>query len=935
MCGRSQNDTGYNAIAKIYLGGNMINLIKCKSTRLLWRVMLLSFFMGALGIKQFQNLAQADNEIDSNPYRVEFDEGDLNYPYGTYRELEIHLSGGTISSDILWQNIEGELPPGLILENASGRSIRIFGAGKFVDRWCFTLAASNNNNNNNNFLAFRELCLNGTENKALDYPRATRKGILPNAEVGKVYRERLVFKDKKDYTYTGNITQQSLPKGITVEFQAKNHRFLVAGTPKEKGVFKFTTKLADNLGNVVSQQYQFEVLPKVVRTPDPDPLPDPQPQPQPIYQCPAGYYYSPTLGYCVEDRSTSCPAGSYYDAYKNSCEYYHTEPSCGSNYYYDYFLERCVQKEYPRCPWNYEYSDYYGRCVRQSYTCSFGYYYDWSRQECRRSHNSNSCNNDSYWDRQYNRCEPQWNGCSSGYRWDYDSHRCVRRWDSCRPGEYYDSIYGGCTRRTENCEPGSRYNYGSGHCEYNNSPRRCPSGQHWSYQTESCVNDNVNQPPPPRPNCEDVAQTPVACSQYAGQYGIPANATQGNASWTKNSCTGAIKYTGGCSAPAPRCEEVPQTPVSCAQYAGQFGIPANATQGNASWTKNSCNGEIKYTGGCTVPSDNPNPPQCRDVAQTPVACSDYAGQYGIPANATQGKARWTKNSCSGEIKYTGGCTVPSDTPNPPQCREVAQTPVACSEYAGQYGIPANATQGKAKWTKNSCSGEIKYTGGCTVPTDNPNPPPQCRDVAQTPVACSDYAGQYGIPANATQGKAKWTKNSCSGEIKYTGGCTVPTDNPNPPPQCRDVAQSPVACSDYAGQYGIPSNATEGRASWTKNSCTGDIRYTGGCRVPAAPRCEDEPQSPVSCSQYAGSYGIPSNATEGYASWTKNSCSGAIRYTGGCSVPAGPRCEDEPQSPVSCADYAGSYGIPAGATHGSASWTKNSCTGAIRYTGGCY
>jgi hypothetical protein len=48
------------------------------------------------------------------------------------------------------------------------------------------------------------------------------------------------------------------------------------------------------------------------------------------------------------------------------------------------------------------------------------------------------------------------------------------------------------------------------------------------------------------PSCTNVAQTPVSCAIYAGRYGIPVNATKGNASWTKNSCSGAIKYTGGC-----------------------------------------------------------------------------------------------------------------------------------------------------------------------------------------------------------------------------------------------------------------------------------------------------------------------------------------------------------------------------------------------------
>ncbi len=52
----------------------------------------------------------------------------------------------------------------------------------------------------------------------------------------------------------------------------------------------------------------------------------------------------------------------------------------------------------------------------------------------------------------------------------------------------------------------------------------------------------------------EVSQAPVACSSYAGtisgvDYGIPVGYTVGNASWTLNSCTNAITYTGGCTPP--------------------------------------------------------------------------------------------------------------------------------------------------------------------------------------------------------------------------------------------------------------------------------------------------------------------------------------------------------------------------------------------------
>ena len=50
-------------------------------------------------------------------------------------------------------------------------------------------------------------------------------------------------------------------------------------------------------------------------------------------------------------------------------------------------------------------------------------------------------------------------------------------------------------------------------------------------------------------SCTEVAQTPVTCNQNLTAYGVPSGYTVGNASYTKNSCTNAIIYTGGCSAP--------------------------------------------------------------------------------------------------------------------------------------------------------------------------------------------------------------------------------------------------------------------------------------------------------------------------------------------------------------------------------------------------
>lgn len=96
------------------------------------------------------------------------------------------------------------------------------------------------------------------------------------------------------------------------------------------------------------------------------------------------------------------------------------------------------------------------------------------------------------------------------------------------------------------------------------------------------------------------------------------------------------------------------------------------------------------------------------------------------------------------------------------CKEETQKSVSCAQYAGQYGIPSSDKFGEAVWTKNNCTGIIKYLGGCSRE--------QCSDNHQTPVNCADYAGTYGIPADHKTGFANWTKNSCTGKIRYLGGC---------------------------------------------------------------------------------------------------------------------------------------------------------------------
>ena len=61
--------------------------------------------------------------------------------------------------------------------------------------------------------------------------------------------------------------------------------------------------------------------------------------------------------------------------------------------------------------------------------------------------------------------------------------------------------------------------------------------------------------------CTQITGTPVSCNQDLTAYGVPANYTVGSASYTYDSCTYAITYTGGCSAPVA-VPSVPSMQVS-------------------------------------------------------------------------------------------------------------------------------------------------------------------------------------------------------------------------------------------------------------------------------------------------------------------------------------------------------------------------------------
>jgi hypothetical protein len=81
------------------------------------------------------------------------------------------------------------------------------------------------------------------------------------------------------------------------------------------------------------------------------------------------------------------------------------------------------------------------------------------------------------------------------------------------------------------------------------------------------------------------------------------------------------------------CTDIAQSPLPCATYAGNLGIPSGHTIGNASWTANSCNPsdqtQWKYSSGCSIPASTGATQKC--PAGTP---ADIDGNYWLSDQKT-------------------------------------------------------------------------------------------------------------------------------------------------------------------------------------------------------------------------------------------------------------------------------------------------------------
>ena len=143
-------------------------------------------------------------------------------------------------------------------------------------------------------------------------------------------------------------------------------------------------------------------------------------------------------------------------------------------------------------------------------------------------------------------------------------------------------------------------------------------------------------------------------------------------------------------------------------------------------------------------------------------------------------------------------------------------PNTCAIYAGQYGSPPGYTVGEFYFSYNDCDYIPHYSYGCSPPA--------------SPIAGSCSATHYNCNAGTL---AYWYEYSdqwqwwCYGS---NGGSNALCVEQKP---CTNIYSS-ASCSQYAGQYGIPSNYTVGTANYYYNSCTYAVTYYGGCTAPAAP-----------------------------------------------------------------------------------------------------
>ena len=197
----------------------------------------------------------------------------------------------------------------------------------------------------------------------------------------------------------------------------------------------------------------------------------------------------------------------------------------------------------------------------------------------------------------------------------------------------------------------------------------------------------------------------ASCAQFAGQYGIPSNYTVGTANYYYNSCTSAVTYTGGCSPPAQVFGSCSSSRYSCSS--GSLGATAEYPSPQAPTT-------YAYQWWC-MGSNGGSDTLCTEWKPvTNGSCSTtlYSCSAGTRGDYFEYPTQW-QWWCNGQ---NGGINILCSKAK--SCTQLSGPTYYCSDKAGQYGIPSNYTVGTVNYTYNSCTFDITLIGtygGCTAP----------------------------------------------------------------------------------------------------------------------------------------------------------------------------------------------------------------------------
>ena len=423
---------------------------------------------------------------DSNDQRLEISydvEGAL-VKYGEYFELELNLEADT-DEQVRWDVVFASLPAGVELEDSRTGQAALFGTPEFTGQWCFTVQARIGDSGKQ---GIEEVCLAASDNESMVYPRFKTDSLLEEVEQSHSFDRTIEVERHQRLSWKAEVASTSMPDSVRFNELRSRNEVELSGKIDEIGLFDMVIVLSDENDHVNYRQFRLNVVEEGA---------DDQ------YQCPPGYYFDGTLGYCVQSRLDTCPASQYYDPVSDRCLDYDRSQRCGYNSYYDHWLNRCVVVGYPRCPWNYRYDAFFNRCVRTYFRCSYGEYYSHIANRCVRDSYHRQCGIGSHFSYALRRCVSNTRYCGVGRYWSPSRNRCVNNSRRRYCGsDVWDPRANRCVSRSRyrRCGVGSSWDSRVNRCVTRNHVPRCGPGSRWSPRNRRCeVYRRPSSPMRPRP----------------------------------------------------------------------------------------------------------------------------------------------------------------------------------------------------------------------------------------------------------------------------------------------------------------------------------------------------------------------------------------------------------------------------------------------------